>query len=118
MRQTLPFWKDAGGGWERSNLAPTRGRQCVSDDVSGMGVTAGDDRRACGVVVLRGATWADRRIAQACKGRKDCGCGVRSLWAAGVSGQNLRDTVGPPRGVDSMGEGKPRVRNICGAKGG
>ena len=120
MRTTLPFWKVGVGRWERCNISPTGGRQHVGNGMSSNGWTQGDDLSLKGVVVLRGATWADRRIAQACNAEKNFRCGVVGFaqgQVKGVSGQNLRDTVGPPRGVDNMQTGKPRVRNICAAKG-
>ena len=114
---TLPFWKYGVGCWERCNISPTGGRQHVGDGMRLNGVTLGDDQRAKGQFVLQGATWADRRIAQASKGRKHCGYGVFRLRSVGASGQDWMDTFRPSRDVDSVGEGKPRVRNICGAKG-
>lgn len=118
---TLPFWKDEVGRWERCNISPTGGRQHVGDGMSSNGTTTGDGRRGKGAVVLVGATWRDRRIAQASNGNQKGCCGVVGFaqgQVKGVSGQNLRDTVGPSRDVDSVSEGKPRVRNVCGAKGG
>lgn len=117
---TLPFRKLEGGSSEGLNLSPTGGRQHVGDGMSSNERTQGDDLGLTGAVVLHGATWADRRIAQASKGRKNCGYGVVGSAQGrvmGVSGQNSRDIVRPSRDVDSVSEGKPRVRNICGAKG-
>lgn len=117
-RATLPFLnvlKDMGGRWERCNLIPTGGRQ--HRRMSSNGRTQGDDLSRRGAVVLGGASSQDRRIAQASNGDQYGCCGVFRLRSEGVSGQNLGDSSGPSRDVDSVGEGKPRVRNICGAKG-
>lgn len=111
-RATLPFWNDGRGRWERCNLFPTGGRQHAGDSMSSNGATSGDDRRAKGAAVLPGATWRDRRIAQASNAQKNFGCGVE-----GASGQNWMDTFRPSRDVDNVQAGKPRVRNICAAKG-
>lgn len=122
---TLSFWKIEGGGWERSNLSPTGGRQHGRKVMSSNELTQGDDLGGAsfgglGAVVVGGASCPDRRIAQASNGNQ-YGCfGVFDHAygrVLGVSGQNLRDTVGPSRDVDNVCEGKPRVRNICGAKG-
>ena len=116
-RATLPFWKYRGGCWERYNLLPTGGRQHVGNGMSSNGVMLGDDQHAKGAVALGGASSQGRRIAQASNAGKDFRCGVFRLRSEDVSGQNLGDSSGPSRDVNSVGEGKPRVRNICGAKG-
>ena len=114
---TLPFWKNEGGSSEGLNLSPTGGRQRGSEVTSSNGRTQGDGLGLKGVVVLHGATWADRRIAQASHGNQDGCCGVVDLRVFGASGQNLGDSSGPSRDVNNMQTGKPRVRNICAAKG-
>lgn len=116
-RVTRPYRNHGMGRWERCNFPPAGGRQHVGNGMSSNSVTSGDDRRATGAVVLRRATLADRRIAQASHVRKNCGCRVFSRMAEDARGQNLDDSPGPSRDVDNRGEGKPRVRNICGAKG-
>lgn len=116
-RATLPFWKDEGGGWERSNLSPTGGRQHDREVMSSNGVMLGDDRHAKGAVVLRGATWADRRIAQASQGNQNGCCGVLDLRVLDASDQNLDDSSGPSRDVDNVCQGKGAVRNIWLPKG-
>lgn len=121
MRETLLFRKLWEGCWERYNFHPTGGRQHVRDGMRDNGVTLGDDQRAKGVLALRSASSVGRRIAQASNGCKNWGCGVFDLTyglVIGASGQNRVDTFGPSRDVKHTRQGKPRVRNICAAKGG
>ncbi len=103
MCQTLPIEKRGGGCRRRCNLLPTGGRQQASDGLSGNGMRSGDDGHRTGAVVLPGATWADRRIAQACHAVPRGSFGVRDLFRE-VSGEragNLGDTPGPARAVDN-----------------
>lgn len=116
-RETLPFWKHGVGRWERCNISPTGGRQHGREVMSSNGVMLGDDQHAKGAVALGGASSQGRRIAQVSNGNQYGCCGVFRLRSVGASGQNSRDIVRPSRDVDSVDEGKPRVRNICGAKG-
>lgn len=88
------------------------------NSMSSNSVMSGDVRHAKGAVVLHGATWADRRIAQASHVREYRGFRVFNLRVEGARGQDLSDSSEPSRDVDNRDEGKPRVRNICGAKGG
>ncbi len=121
----LPFRKIWEGCWERYNFFPTGGRQHIGDDMSSNELTQGDDlsgtfARGLGAVALSGASSAGRRIAQASNGKEELCCGVDSFaqgQAIGISGQNRMDTFGPLRSVDNRQAGKPRVRNICAAKG-
>lgn len=115
------------GCWERYNISPTGGCQHVGDGMSSNDeLTQGDDlggtfARGLGAVALRGASSAGRRIAQASKGRKKCGYGVCDVAygrIADISDQDLGDSTGPSRDVEHTRQGKPRVRNICAAKGG
>ena len=76
-------------------------------------LTQGDDLSRAGATALRGASSAGQRIAQACNAEKQSRCGVHS----DTSGQNLNDSSGPSRDVEHTRQGKPRVRNICAAKG-
>lgn len=115
-RATLPFWNDGRGRWERCNLFPTGGRQHAGDSMSSNGATSGDGRRAKGAAVLPGATWRDRRIAQASHGIQNGCCGVLDLRVLGTSDQNLGDSSGPSRDVGNMQQGKPPVWNIWAAK--
>ncbi len=119
-RATLPFRKSSWGGSEGSNQVPTGGRQHGREVMSSNGVMLGDDRHAKGAVALEGASSQGRRIAQASNGSQYGCCGVVGFIKGkvnGVSGQNRMDTFGPSRDVDNMQAGKPRVRNICAAKG-
>lgn len=116
-RATLSFWKYGVGRWERCNISPTGGRQHGREVMSSNGVMLGDDQHAKGAVALGGASSQGRRIAQVSNGNQYGCCGVFRLRSVGASGQNSRDIVRPSRDVDSVDEGKPRVRNICGAKG-
>jgi len=115
------IWEGGSGG-SNSNL--TGGRQHAgmhgSSSMSSNGVMLSDDQHTKGVVVLQGLSFADRRIAQASHGEKYSRFGVpgrfidrQSRWS-----EPGRDTPGPSRDVDNMCKGKPRVRNICAAKGG
>lgn len=117
-RATRPQRNDGMGRWERCNFPPAGGRQHAGNSMSSNSVMSGDDRHAKGAVVLHGATWADRRIAQASHVREYRGFRVFNLRVEDERGQNLSDSSGPSRDVDNRDEGKPRVRNICGAKGG
>lgn len=80
--------------------------------MSSNGTTTGDGRRGKGAVVLVGATWRDRRIAQACNACQYGGCGVLRFRASGASAQNLADRSGPSRDVDNAHEGYSGFRNI------
>lgn len=115
------FGKYGVGCCERYNISPTGGRQYVGDGMRDNGVTLGDDQRAKGVLALRGASSAGRRIAQASNGSKHWSCGVCDVAygrITDISDQNLSDSSGPSRDVEHTRQGKPRVRNICAAKGG
>ena len=116
-RETLPFWKHGVGRWERCNISLTGGRQHGREVMSSNSVMLGDDQHAKGAVALGGASSQGRRIAQASNGNQYGCCGVFRLRSVGASGQNSRDIVRPSRDVDRVDEGKPRVWNICGAKG-
>lgn len=103
MCQTLPIEKRGGGCRRRCNLLPTGGRQQASDGLSGNGMRSGDDGHRTGAVVLPGATWADRRIAQACHAVPRGSFGVRDLLreVSGGRAGNPGDTPGPARAVDN-----------------
>jgi hypothetical protein len=111
------------GGSEGSNAGPTGGRQHDCEVMSCDELTQGDDlggpfARGVGAVVLRGATSADRRIAQACKaahkGRMGCAFNWRALTVRGTfgtpkdrgAGAHLNSIIGDYR----------RARNICSGK--
>lgn len=102
MCQPLPIKKNRGGCWQRCNPHPTGGRQQASDGLSRNGTRPGDDGDAKGAVVLRGATWADRRIAQACQAIPRGLFGVRDLTrVSGIRAGNLGDLPEPARAVDN-----------------
>lgn len=114
---SLLIWKHMGGRWERCNLIPTGGRQRCGDTPSGMETTTGDDRRVYGAVVLRGATSADRRIAQASHAAQTGLCGVLRLRARTAGAEGCLVTGRWTRVQDMTRVGKPGFRNIYPAKG-
>jgi hypothetical protein len=102
MCQPLPIKKNRGGCWQRYNPHPTGGRQQASDGLSRNGTKPGDDGYGKGAVVLHGATWADRRIAQACQAIPRGLFGVRDLTrVSGARAGNLGDRPEPARAVDN-----------------
>lgn len=87
----------AAGGSEGSNVAPTGGRQHGREVMSSNGRTQGDDLRLKGAAVLHGATWADRRIAQASNATHEGRLGCLPSGIASRTG-SLWDTTGRRRG--------------------
>lgn len=117
LRTTPASQKRMLGRWERCNCSPTGGRQHAGDSMSGGGADPGEYRTFLDAVVPRGATCADRRIAQACKAPLSGGYGEPDLRVSGRSAGNMGDTPWPARAVDSGRVGKPGAWNICPAKG-
>lgn len=116
-RLTLPPWKFGTGRKQLCNVFPSGGCQQVGNGLSRNSVIRRDGPETTGAAVLQGATPADRRRAQARQVGQQALLGVRGPRAAGAGGQDPRDTVGPPRGVDAGCAGNLRIRDVRGGKG-